>query len=77
MTQPNDDRRQQGQTGRSAQGILRRQLLFGAHGNCLPMAHVAGVISRENLADSLTAQQDLARRVAPGDRTPGLPQNGA
>ncbi|VAZ79268.1 hypothetical protein [Mycobacterium persicum] len=63
MTQPDDERRKRGQSGFSAQDSLRRRLLSDAEANCLPMAHVMGLILREHLAESLTAQQDVALRT--------------
>ncbi|RUP03450.1 MAG: hypothetical protein EKK34_18460 [Mycobacterium sp.] len=76
MNQPDDGCGEQGSTGHSAEGSLRRQLLSDAQGNCLPMAHIAGVISREKLADSLAAQQDLALHTIRSLLTDGLMEIG-
>lgn len=57
MTQPDD--RGHDEAERRAQDRLRRRLLFDAVGNCLPMAHVTSVMRREQLAETVAAQQEL------------------
>jgi hypothetical protein len=63
MTQPDDWNREQGEAARSDQDRLRMRLLSDAVGNCLPMAHVMSVMSREQLADTVAAEQNLVLRT--------------
>ncbi|BBZ70197.1 hypothetical protein [Mycobacterium paraseoulense] len=63
MTQPDDRRLGHDEAERNAQDRLRRRLLFDAVGNCLPMAHVTSVMRREQLADTVAAQQELVLRT--------------
>lgn len=61
MTQPDD--RGHDEAERRAQDRLRRRLLFDAVGNCLPMAHVTSVMRREQLADTVAAEQEVVLRT--------------
>ena len=56
MSQPDDGRREPHESGLSAQDSLRVRLLSDAVGNCLPMAQVTSVMTREDLADTPAAQ---------------------
>jgi hypothetical protein len=60
----------------TAEDRLRNQLLRDMLGDVLPMAHVHSVINREDLADTVSAKQDLAVRTVRSLLQDGLMQIG-
>ncbi len=42
-----------------ARDFLRRQLIYDAVGNCLPLVHVNWIVTREHLSESIAGRQDL------------------
>jgi hypothetical protein len=60
MTRPDNGHRDRYERGFNAENFLRNELLLDGTAMCVPMAHVESVISREHLAGTLVARQQLA-----------------
>ena len=63
MTQPDETRPPEDQTAMAAGDRLRRELLISGLYDMVPLIQVEQVITRNDLAETLPAQQDLALRT--------------
>lgn len=63
MTQPDQNRHAANQPASTAQDRLRAELLTSALYDLVPLAEVESVIIHDNLAETLSAQQELALRT--------------
>lgn len=60
MAQPDEARPAEDNTAMAAQDRLRSELLISGLYDLVPLAEVESVITRDNLAETLPAQQGLA-----------------
>lgn len=63
MTQPDDRHHEHDKPGFNAEEFLRNELLLDGLAMCVPMAQVMSVMRREQLADTVAAQQNLVLRT--------------
>lgn len=63
MTRSDDVHRDRDQPRSVAESALRNVLLSHAVGNCLPMAHVASVLTPEDLGETLPDRQNVVLRT--------------
>ena len=63
MTQPDEDRRAENQTARTAQDRLRSELLISGLYDMVPLAQIESAITRDDLAATSTDQQELALSI--------------
>jgi hypothetical protein len=63
MTQPDDRDHEHDRPGLNAEEFLRNELLLDGLAMCVPVAQVTSVMSREHLADTVAAEQNLVLRT--------------
>lgn len=76
MTQPDATRPTENDAATSAQDRLRKELLISGLYDWVPLAQVDSVITRDDLAETLPSQQDLALRTIRSLMVDGLVEIG-